>query len=69
MLPLPGEERGLLTSSCSVLIAGQDSALTFIRLSLTDSEVERQRGVRVSACVAKGQWHLTEKIELNKKLK
>lgn len=32
-LPLPGEERGLLTSSWSGLIAGQDSMLTFIRLT------------------------------------
>lgn len=42
-LPLPGKERGLLTSSWSGLIAGQDSALIFTRLRLTDPEMERER--------------------------
>lgn len=53
LLPLPGEERGLLTSSWSGLIAGQDSVLTFIRLRLTDPEMERgrERGIQVSAYV------------------
>lgn len=40
VLPLPGEERGLLTSSWSGLIAGQDSVLTFIRLRLTDPKMD-----------------------------
>lgn len=44
-LPLPGEERGLLTSSWSGLIAGQDAVLTFIRLRLTDPEMEEERGI------------------------
>lgn len=39
-VPLPGEERGLLTSPWSGLPAGQDSALTLIRFSLTDPETE-----------------------------
>lgn len=42
LLPLPDEERGLLTSSCSGLIVGQDSALTLIRLRLTDPEMQAE---------------------------
>ncbi len=48
VLPLPGEERGLLTSSWSGLPAGQDSVLTLIRLRLTDPEKEREKNLSVS---------------------
>ena len=44
MPPLLGEERGLLTSSWSDRIAGQDSVLTFSRLRLYDISVEEEGG-------------------------
>lgn len=43
VLPLPGEERGLLTSSGSGLTAGQDSVLTSTRVRLTDHGMKRER--------------------------
>ena len=52
-LPLPGAERGLLTSSWSGLMAGQDSVLTFSRLRLTGPERERE-GYKVSVIKENG---------------
>lgn len=52
-VPLPGEERGLLTLPWSGLPAGQDSALTLISLSLNDSEVAREKE-RQHTCIKKG---------------
>lgn len=44
-VPLPGEERGLLTSPWSRPPAGQDSALTLIRFSLTGPETDEKDGM------------------------
>lgn len=43
MLPLPGQERGLLTSSWSGLVAEQDLIQSFIRLKIADPQMEGKR--------------------------
>lgn len=43
VLPLPGQERGLLTSSWSGLVAEQDLIQSFIRLKIADPQMEGKR--------------------------
>lgn len=59
-MPLPGGERGLLTLPWSGLPAGQDSALTLISLSLTDSEMAREKE-RQHTCIKKKGWMMKKK--------